>query len=144
MRAVTTTGPGGVEVLRLSEVPPPQAGPGEVRINVIAAGVNRADLLQRRGLYPPPPGISDIIGLEVAGRIDQVGEGVTAWRPGDEAVAIVAGGGYAEQVVAPAGQCAPPPPGVPLTTAAGVIEVAATVVSNLDEACLAAGETLLV
>jgi putative PIG3 family NAD(P)H quinone oxidoreductase len=144
MRAVTTTGPGDIDVLQLTNVPTPEAGPGEVRIKVAAAGINRADLLQRRGFYPPPPGISDIIGLEISGTIDQVGAGVTGWKVGQPTVAILAGGGYAEYAVAPAGQCAPLPPGVGLIEAAGVIEVAATVVSNLDEVGLAAGETFLV
>ncbi|MDR0990726.1 MAG: NAD(P)H-quinone oxidoreductase [Propionibacteriaceae bacterium] len=144
MRAVTTTGPGGIDVLQVSEVPTPEVEPGQLRIRVQAAGVNRADIVQRRGFYPPPPGISDIIGLEVAGTVDAVGAGVTGWRVGDPTVAIVAGGGYAEYVVAPAGQCAPLPPGVGLVAAAGVIEVAATVVSNFDAVGLAAGQTCLI
>jgi putative PIG3 family NAD(P)H quinone oxidoreductase len=144
MRAVTTTGPGDVDVLHLTEVPTPEAAPGEVRIKVAAAGVNRADLLQRRGYYPPPPGISDVIGLEVSGTVDQLGQGAQGWAVGDPVVAILAGGGYAEYAVAPAGQCAPLPPGVGLVEAAGVIEVAATVVSNLGEAGLKAGEWFLV
>jgi len=144
MRAVTTTGAGEIDVLRLSDLPIPEPGPGEIRLKTVAAGVNRADLMQRRGFYPPPPGASEVIGLEVAGAVDAVGEGVTEWRRGAPAAAIVTGGGYAEFVVAPAGQCLPPPPGLDLVEAAAVVEVAATVVSNLDEAGLAAGQTLLV
>jgi putative PIG3 family NAD(P)H quinone oxidoreductase len=144
MRAITVTEPGDVDVLRLSEVPTPSPGPGEVRLKVAAAGVNRADLLQRRGFYPPPAGITDIIGLEVSGTVDALGPEAGGWQVGDEAVAILAGGGYAEYAVVPAGQCAPLPPGVGLVAAAGVAEVAATVVSNLGEAGLKAGETFLV
>ncbi|MDR1388135.1 MAG: NAD(P)H-quinone oxidoreductase [Propionibacteriaceae bacterium] len=144
MRAITVSQPGGPEVLQLSEVPTPQPEAGQVRIAVTACGVNRADLLQRRGHYPPPPGVSDIIGLEVSGLIDAVGPGVESWRVGQPAVALIAGGGYAEYVVAPAGQCAPPPPAVDLVEAAGVVEVAATVVSNLDRVGLAPGEVFLV
>jgi putative PIG3 family NAD(P)H quinone oxidoreductase len=144
MRAVTTTGPGEIEVLQLTDVPTPEAGTGEVRIQVAAAGVNRGDLLQRRGFYPPPAGVTDIMGLEVSGTIDQVGPGVTTWQVGDTVAAILAGGGYGEYAVAPSGQCAPLPPGVSLIETAGIIEVAATVVSNLDEVKLAPGETFLV
>ncbi|MDR1213443.1 MAG: NAD(P)H-quinone oxidoreductase [Propionibacteriaceae bacterium] len=144
MRAITVSQPGGPEVLQLGEVPTPQPGPGELRIAVQAVGVNRADLLQRRGYYPPPPGISDIIGLEVSGLVDAVGPGVEDWRVGQAAVALIAGGGYAEYVVAPAGQCAAPPPGLDLTQAAGLVEVAATVVSNLTRVGLAADEVFLV
>ncbi|MDR1450175.1 MAG: NAD(P)H-quinone oxidoreductase [Propionibacteriaceae bacterium] len=145
MRAITAAGLGGPEMLCLSDgLPSPEAGPGELRLKVAAAGVNRADLLQRRGFYPPPPGASEIIGLEVSGTVDQVGAGVAGWAVGDTAVALLAGGGYAEQATAPAGQCAPLPPGVGLIEAAGVLEVAATVVSNLKAVGLAAGETLLV
>lgn len=134
----------GPDALVWTEVPAPSAGPDEVVVEVVAAGVNRADLMQRRGLYPPPPGASEIIGLECAGRVQAVGDDVTGWQVGDECVALLAGGGYAERVVVPAGQLLPPPPGVDLVTAAGVVEVAATVVSNLDESALRAGETLLV
>ena len=144
MRAVTCTGPGGPEVLTISDVDTPEPAAGEVRIAVAAAGVNRADLLQRQGHYPPPKGISDIIGLEVSGRVDAVGDGVDTWKAGDEVVALLAGGGYAEYAVAPAGQCAPLPPGVDLVSAGGIIEVAATVTSNLRHIHLAAGETFLV
>ena len=144
MRAVATTEPGGPEVLTLTEVDSPTPGPGEVLIAVAAAGVNRADLLQRRGHYPPPPGVSDVIGLEVSGQVAALGAGVTEWVEGDPCVALLAGGGYADYVVAPAGQVAPVPDGVDLVTAAGLIEVAATVVSNMDHVGLRDGETLLV
>ena len=144
MRAVATTEPGGPEVLTLTEVDAPTPAPGEVLIAVAAAGVNRADLLQRRGHYPPPPGVSDVIGLEVSGQVAALGAGVTEWVEGDPCVALLAGGGYAEYVVAPAGQVAPVPDGVDLVTAAGLIEVAATVVSNMDHVGLRDGETLLV
>ena len=144
MRAVATTEPGGPEVLTLTEVDAPTPAPGEVLIAVAAAGVNRADLLQRRGHYPPPPGVSDVIGLEVSGQVAALGAGVTEWVEGDPCVALLAGGGYADYVVAPAGQVAPVPDGVDLVTAAGLIEVAATVVSNMDHVGLRDGETLLV
>ena len=144
MKAVVMDAPGGPEMLRIAEVPNPSSGPGEVRVRVVAAGVNRADVLQRQGHYPPPSGVSDVIGLEVSGHVDAVGEGVEGWVVGDPCVALLAGGGYAELVVAPAGQVVRPPAGVDLVTAAALIEVAATVVSNLDQVGLAAGETFLV
>ena len=144
MQAIRVREPGGPEVLELVEEPTPQPGPGEIGIDVVAAGINRADLMQRQGHYPPPPGASDVIGLEVSGNVAAVGDGVTGWEVGDPCVALLAGGGYASYAVAPAGQVAPPPPGVDLVTAAGLIEVAATVQSNLANAWLAAGEVLLV
>ncbi|MDO5533509.1 MAG: NAD(P)H-quinone oxidoreductase [Propionibacteriaceae bacterium] len=144
MRAVTTTEAGGPEVLQITEVEAPVAGPGEVLIKVVAAGVNRADILQRQGHYPPPKGISDIIGLEVSGHIEAVGADVEDWAVGDPCVALLAGGGYAEYVAVPAGQVIPPPEGVDLVTAAGLLEVAATVVSNADHVGLRPGETFLV
>lgn len=144
MRIVTVTSPGGAEALQLAEAPRPTPKPGEVVIAVVAAGVNRADLLQRQGFYPPPPGISDVIGLEVSGTIEELGVGVTDWQVGDACVALLAGGGYAEYVVVPAGQVLPPPPKIDLVSAAGLIEVAATVVSNFDHVHLAAGETVLI
>src|SRR5256885_13216845 len=103
MRAVTTTGPGDVDVLRWETLPDPVAGPGQVLLDVAASAVNRADLLQRQGFYPPPPGSSDIIGLECSGTIAQLGEGVTGWQVGDEVCALLAGGGYGEKVGVPAG-----------------------------------------
>ncbi|MEA5052344.1 MAG: NAD(P)H-quinone oxidoreductase [Propionicimonas sp.] len=143
MRIVDVTAPGGPENLILSEAPIPTAGSGEVVIAVTAAGVNRADLLQRQGFYPPPPGASEVIGLEVSGHIHELGPGVEGWTTGDACVAVLAGGGYAEYVAVPAGQVIPPPPGIDLVTAAGLIEVAATVVSNFDHVRLTAGETVL-
>lgn len=143
MRAVVRNSDGGPEVLTLGQVNRPRPDAGEVLIRVVAAGVNRADLLQRRGHYPPPKGVSDVLGLEVSGYVDEVGEGVASWSVGDEAVALLAGGGYAEYVAVPAGQVIPPPEGVDLVTAAGLIEVAATVVSNADHVGLRDGETLL-
>ncbi|MFT3876601.1 MAG: NAD(P)H-quinone oxidoreductase [Propioniciclava sp.] len=143
MRAVIATEPGGPEVLQIADVEAPVAGPGELLLRTVAAGVNRADILQRQGHYPPPRGTSEIIGLEVSGHIEAVGEGVQGWKAGDPAVALLAGGGYAELVALPAGQVIRPPEGVDLVTAAGLIEVAATVVSNMDHVHLAPGETLL-
>lgn len=144
MRAITTTEAGGPEVLQLTEIETPQISPGEVLVKTVAAGVNRADILQRQGHYPPPKGTSLIIGLEVSGTISAVGADVTGWNVGDECVALLAGGGYAEYVAVPAGQVIPPPRGVDLVTAGALIEVAATVVSNMDHVNLAPGETLLV
>ena len=131
MRAVVPTGPGGPEVLAVSEVPDPVAGPGEVVIDVAAAGLNRADLLQRLGFYPPPPGAPDIIGMECSGTVSSLGEGVTGWQVGDEVCALLAGGGYAEKVAVPAGQVMPVPAGVSLVDAAALPEVACTVWSNV-------------
>lgn len=135
---------GAAEVLQISEVADPVPGPGELLIKVVAAGVNRADLLQRQGRYPAPPGASPLLGLECAGTVAALGPGVDGWRAGDPCVALLAGGGYAELVAVPAGQVVQPPPGVDLVSAGGLIEVAATVVSNLDAAGLRRGETLLV
>jgi putative PIG3 family NAD(P)H quinone oxidoreductase len=145
MHAVVITEPGEPEVLHWLEVPDPVAGPGEVVIDIAAGGVNRADLMQRQGLYPPPPGAPPYPGLECSGRIRSVGEGVTDWRPGDEVCALLAGGGYAEQVLVPAGQVLPVPEDVSLTTAAAFPETACTVYANVFQlAGLKAGETLLV
>jgi putative PIG3 family NAD(P)H quinone oxidoreductase len=144
MRIVDVTAPGGPENLILAEAPTPAAGPGELVIAVTAAGVNRADLLQRQGFYPPPPGVSEVIGLEVSGHIHEIGAEVEGWTVGDRCVALLAGGGYAEYVAAPAGQVVVPPPVVDLVSAAGVIEVAATVASNFEHVRLAAGETVLI
>jgi len=146
MRAVLvdTSNGDGPEALVWAETATPVPAADEVLVEVTAAGVNRADLMQRRGLYPPPPGASEILGLECSGRVAEVGAEVTGWQVGDACVALLAGGGCAEAVAVPAGQLLPPPPGVDLVTAAGVVEVAATVVSNLDESRLVAGETLLV
>jgi putative PIG3 family NAD(P)H quinone oxidoreductase len=146
MHAITVREPGGPDVLEWTEVPDPVPGPGEVLIDVVASGVNRADLLQRQGLYPPPPGASDIIGLECSGRIVAVGEGdVAGWQVGDEVCALLAGGGYAEKVAVPAVQVLPIPDGVDLVAAAGLPEVASTVWSNVvNTGRLTAGETFLV
>jgi len=144
MRAITLTGFGGPEVMTLSEIDPPSPGAGQVLIRTVAAGVNRADLLQRQGHYPPPPGTSEIIGLEVSGHVAEVGDGVQGWAVGEPCVALLAGGGYADYVAVDAGQVVRPPAGVDLVTAAGLIEVAATVVSNMDHVRLAPGETFLV
>jgi putative PIG3 family NAD(P)H quinone oxidoreductase len=145
MHAITLERPGGPEVLRWGTVSDPVAGPGEVLVDVVAAGVNRADLMQRQGHYPPPPGASDIIGLECAGHVAALGEGVAGWQVGDAVCALLAGGGYAEQVAVPAPQLLPVPDGVDLVTAAGIPEVACTVWSNVVmTARLAAGETFLV
>jgi putative PIG3 family NAD(P)H quinone oxidoreductase len=145
MRAVTISEAGGPEVLRWSEVPDPVCGPGEVVVDVTASAVNRADLLQRQGFYPPPPGASDIPGLECSGVISEVGKGVTGWSVGDEVCALLAGGGYAERVAVPAGQLLPRPSGVELATAAGLPEVTCTVWSNVFlRAGLRRGETFLV
>ena len=144
MRAVVTHEAGGPEVLTIEQVETPAPARGQVLIRVAAAGVNRADILQREGHYPPPPGVSDVIGLEVSGHIAAVGEDVEGWTVGDPCVALLAGGGYAEYVAVAAGQVAPAPDGVDLVEAAGIMEVAATVVSNFDVARLQPGETLLV
>ena len=144
MRIVTVTAPGGPENLAISDAPRPSAGPGEVVISVAAAGVNRADLLQRQGHYPPPPGISDVIGLEVSGTVESVGDGVTGWNVGDPCIALLAGGGYADLVSVPAGQVVAPPTGVGMVSGAGLIEVAATVLSNFDLVHLSEGETVLI
>ncbi|SFP11420.1 putative NAD(P)H quinone oxidoreductase, PIG3 family [Geodermatophilus dictyosporus] len=131
MRAVTTDGPGGPEVLGWGEVPDPVAGPGEVVVDVAATAVNRADLLQRAGDYPPPRGASQVLGLECSGVVSEVGEGVTGWSVGDEVCALLAGGGYAERVAVPAVQLLPRPAGVELATAAALPEVTCTVWSNV-------------
>jgi putative PIG3 family NAD(P)H quinone oxidoreductase len=145
MRAVVITEPGEPEVLRWLEVPDPEPGPGEVVIEVAASGVNRADLMQREGHYPPPPGAPPYPGLECSGRIRAVGEGVTGWQPGDQVCALLAGGGYAEQVVVPAGQLLPAPGQLDITLAAAFPETVCTVYSNVFQlAGLTSGETLLV
>jgi putative PIG3 family NAD(P)H quinone oxidoreductase len=145
MRAVVVPDPGGPDALVVTELPDLTPGPGEVVLDVVASAVNRADTLQRMGFYPPPPGASDVLGLECSGRVRAVGEGVEGWSVGDEACALLAGGGYAEQVVVPAGQLMRVPAGVPLETAAALPEVACTVWSNVFMiANLQPGETFLV
>lgn len=145
MIAIEIREPGGPDVLTPVERPRPVAGTGEVVIKVAAAGVNRPDVMQRQGKYPPPPGASDIPGLEVAGTIESIGDGVRDWRVGDRVCALVAGGGYAEYCAAPAPQCLPVPRGMPFTAAAAIPETYFTVWTNVFErGHLAAGETLLV
>lgn len=144
MRIVDVTAPGDPENLVIAEAPDPVLAPGEIVIEVVAAGVNRGDLLQRQGFYPPPPGTSEVLGLEVSGYVHQVADDAVGWKVGDPCVALLAGGGYADYVAVPAGQVIPPPPGVDLVTAAGVIEVAATVSSNFDHVRVAPGETVLI
>jgi len=142
---VIVTEPGGPEVLTWAEVPDPVCGPGEVIVDVAATAVNRADLLQRQGFYPPPPGASELLGLECSGVISEVGEGVTGWSVGDEVCALLSGGGYAERVAVPAGQLLPRPSGVELATAAALPEVVCTVWSNVFLlAGLRRGENFLV
>jgi putative PIG3 family NAD(P)H quinone oxidoreductase len=142
MRAIVAESP---EQLSWREVPDVSAGPGEVLIKVTAAGVNRADVLQAAGKYPPPPGASEIIGMEVSGVVAAAGPGVTGWPVGQEVCALLAGGGYAEYVAVPAGQVMPIPDGVDLIDAAGLPEVACTVWSNLVmTAHLSKGQLLLV
>jgi putative PIG3 family NAD(P)H quinone oxidoreductase len=145
LRAVTVQQPGGPEVLGWAEVADPVPGAGEVLVDVAASAVNRADILQRQGLYPPPAGASEILGLECSGRVAAVGADVDGWQVGDEVCALLAGGGYAERVVVPAGQCMPVPTGVDLVSAAALPEVACTVWSNVVQiARLVAGESFLV
>jgi len=155
MKAVEISQPGPPDVLKLTERPAPTAGPGEVLIDVAAAGVNRPDLMQREGRYPPPAGTTDLPGLEIAGTIaeagpaDATGDPHSAsgrtWRVGDEVCALVAGGGYAERCVAPGVQCLPVPRGLSMTEAAAVPETYFTVWTNVFErGRLAAGEWLLV
>jgi NADPH:quinone reductase len=148
MKAVEIVAPGGPEVLRLTERPDPVAGAGEALIRVAAAGVNRPDVLQRRGLYPVPPGVTDIPGLEVAGTIvdgDREALAAAGFAVGDRVCALVAGGGYAELCVAPVGQCLPVPDALTDIEAASLPETYFTVWSNVfDRARLQRGETLLV
>ncbi|MFE3177613.1 NAD(P)H-quinone oxidoreductase [Amycolatopsis sp. NPDC059090] len=145
MHAITIREPGAPDVLEWTEVPDPEPGPGEVLLDVTASAVNRADLLQRQGNYPPPPGASDILGLECSGTIAELGEGVEGWQVGDEVCALLAGGGYAERVAVPAGQLLPVPAEVETVAAAGLPEVACTVWANVVmHAGLGEGQVLLV
>ena len=145
MKAITIPQPGDAEALVLDEVPDPQPAAGEVRVRVAAAGVNRADVMQRMGHYPPPPGAPEYPGLEVSGTVDALGEGVEGWSVGDEVCALLSGGGYAELVCVPAGQLLPVPAGVSLEDAAALPEVVSTVWSNVFmTANLLPGQTLLV
>ena len=145
MRAVEIRGGGPPESLVRCERPTPAPAAGELLIEVAAAGVNRADVMQRQGLYPPPPGASDLPGLEVSGAVAAVGAGVDGWSVGDPVCALVAGGGYAEYCAAPAPQCLPVPDGVDPVEAAALPEACCTVWTNVfDRGRLQAGETLLV
>jgi putative PIG3 family NAD(P)H quinone oxidoreductase len=145
MQAITFDAPGDERVLTLSELPDPTPAAGEVLVEVAAAGVNNADLQQRQGNYPPPPGASDVLGLEVSGTIRTLGAGVTGWAVGDRVCALLAGGGYASLVVVPATQLLPVPDGLDLVEAAALPEAACTVYSNLGMiAGLRPGQTLLV
>jgi len=145
MRAVVAPHPGGVEALEIIDHALPEPAVGEVLIGIDAAGLNRADLLQRQGFYPPPPGITDILGLECAGTIAAIGPGVDHFSVGDPVCALLAGGGYADFVAVPAGQVAAIPGGLTMVEAAGFMETTCTVWSNLVMvAGLTAGETLLV
>jgi putative PIG3 family NAD(P)H quinone oxidoreductase len=145
MYAITLDEPGGPEKLRWSEVPDPVAGPGEVLLDVAASAVNRADLMQRQGFYPPPPGASSYPGLECAGVISATGSSVTGHHVGERVCALLSGGGYAEKVAVPVGQLLPVPTGLSLQEAAALPEVACTVWSNTAEHDrLHQGETLLV
>lgn len=145
MKAIVVTKPGGPEVLQWQDVPDPQPGPDDVLIEIVAAGVNRADLLQRQGFYDPPPSSPPYPGLECSGRIAALGENVTGWSVGDRVCALLGGGGYGELVAAPTGQLLPVPEGVDLVSAAALPEAAGTVWSNVFMlAGLHEGETLLV
>ncbi|HVU93436.1 MAG TPA: NAD(P)H-quinone oxidoreductase [Jatrophihabitans sp.] len=147
MRAVVFPEQGGPEVLRVEEVPDPEPAPDEVVVDVAACAVNRADLLQRQGQYPPPPGASDVLGMECSGTIAAVGSAVAGWAPGDQVCALLAGGGYAEKVAVPVGQLMTVPAGVPLVDAAALPEVTCTVWSMLfgpQAGRLQPGESVLV
>lgn len=145
MRAVLVEGEGAESRLHLGEAPPPQCGAHEVRIAVRAFAVNRGDLMQRRGLYPPPPGASPLLGLECAGEVVEVGARVTRWRPGARVMALLSGGGYAEQACAHEGACLPVPEGMGFTAAAAIPEVFLTVhLCVFMLAGFGAGQTLLV
>jgi NADPH:quinone reductase len=144
MRGVEISQPGPPEVLRAVERPDPTPAAGEVRIRVAAAGVNRPDILQRRGAYPPPPGASDLPGLEVAGVVDLLGSGVNEWHVGDRVCALVSGGGYATLCTVPAVQCLPIPQGMDFVAAAAIPETFFTVWTNVfDRGRLRAGESAL-
>ncbi len=145
MRAIAISEPGGPEVLGLTELPEPVPGPGEVLINVHAAGINRADIVQRQGFYPPPPGAPATPGLEVSGTVAVLGDGVDSWKPGERVCALLAGGGYAERAVAAAAECLPIPDELSFEEAAGLPEVVLTVWSNvMQRAAIRPGESFLV
>ena len=145
MRAVVVTEPGGVDALEVVERPDPEPGPDEVLVRVHAAGVNRADVLQRQGHYRPPPGATDVLGLECSGEVAALGDDVTGFAVGDEVCALLTGGGYAELVAVNAGQVAPVPDGMDLVTAGGLMETTCTVWANVVMlGGLRAGQHLLV
>lgn len=145
MRAIAISEPGGPEVLGLTELPDPEPGPGEVLIDVHAAGINRADIVQRQGFYPPPPGAPDTPGLEVSGTVAALGEGAEGWAVGDRVCALLAGGGYAEKAVAAAAECLPVPADMSFEEAAGLPETVLTVWSNvMQRAAIQPGESFLV
>lgn len=145
MHAIVVAEPGGPEVMQWAEVADPVPGPGEVLIDITATSVNRADLLQRQGFYPPPPGASDLLGLECSGTISALGEGVTHRKVGDEVCALLAGGGYAQKVAVPVEQVMSVPSGMSLIDAGSIAEIACTVWSNLVmTAHLAEGELVLI
>lgn len=145
MTAIEIAEPGGPEVLRPVLRPLPEPGPGELLVEVAAAGINRPDVMQRQGLYPPPPGASDIPGLEIAGTVAALGPATGGWREGDALCALLAGGGYAEYCAVPAAQCLPLPKGLGMIEGAAIPETFFTVWTNVFErARLAAGERFLV
>ena len=145
MKAITLPQPGDADALVLADVPDPEPAAGEVRVRVAAAGVNRADVMQRLGHYPPPPGAPEYPGLEVSGTVDALGEGVDGWSVGDQVCALLSGGGYAGLVCVPAGQLLPVPHGVSLVDAAALPEVVSTVWSNVFmTANLLPGQTVLI
>lgn len=131
MQAIVVAEPGDESVLKLGDAPAPALRPGSIRIATRAAGVNRGDLLQRQGMYPPPPGASEIIGLECAGEVVEVAEGVPGWKPGDRAMALLPGGGYAAEAVVDAGSAMPIPDGLSYAEAAALPEVMLTVYRNV-------------
>ena len=145
MRAIEITTPGGPEVLKIAQRPVPKPAAGELLVKVQAAGVNRPDVMQRKGGYPPPPGVTDIPGLEIAGTVAALGDGVTGWKVGDALCALVAGGGYAEYCVAPAPQCLPIPKGLTVVEAAAIPETFFTVWDNMfTRGQLKSGEWVLI
>jgi putative PIG3 family NAD(P)H quinone oxidoreductase len=145
MHAITIREPGDPDVLEWTQTADPEPGPGEVLLDVAASAINRADILQRQGNYPPPKGASEILGLECSGTVAALGDGVTGWQVGDRVCALLAGGGYAEKVAVPAEQLLPLPDGVDLVTAGGLPEVACTVWSMVEQtAKLGEGEVFLV
>jgi NADPH2:quinone reductase len=145
MKAIQIEGRGADYRLVVDSVPQPKPAPGQVLITVAAAGLNNADLLQARGLYPPPPGASPILGMEVSGTIAALGEGVSGWKAGDKVCALLPGGGYAQEAVADAGALLPVPDGIDLIEAAGLPEATFTAWTNvMDTGRLAPGQTLLI